>query len=39
MTCAIRVSTSTAPRADVRRFAVGHVVVGGVTCAAEGEPS
>ena len=38
MTCAIRVSTPTAQRADVRRFAVGDVVVGGATCAAESGP-
>ena len=35
MTCAVLVATPTASRADVRRFAIGVVVVGEVICAAE----
>ena len=37
MTCAIRVSTPTTLRADVRRVAAGGVVAGGVIGAAEGD--
>jgi hypothetical protein len=37
MTLAAYVSTPTATRADVRRFAFGVVVSGDVTCAAEVE--